>query len=83
MGDMGVLNVRITSLWKLWQDNYDVSSTFKITNQHGLALRFGNIAYLNFESLASKGPASICAERLYIFLWNISDMLVSHSISTF
>jgi hypothetical protein len=59
------LNIRITSLWKFLQGDYYISATFKISSQHGLACHFGDIADLNLESVASKGPSSVYAETYF------------------
>jgi hypothetical protein len=42
-----VPNAKITSLWRLWQGDYDVSATLKTTEEHGLVCHFGDEADLN------------------------------------
>jgi hypothetical protein len=59
-----VLYVTISSQWKRWRRNCDVSATFKRTNKYGLA-HVGDTADLNLESVASEaseGPGSVYAE---------------------
>jgi hypothetical protein len=61
MGTMCVPNVKISSLWELWQAVCDVSARLKKkTHLNGLARHFEDVADLNLECEVSK--ASVYAE---------------------
>jgi hypothetical protein len=79
MGNMCVLNVRVTSQWELWYGDYDVSTTRKITSQHGLSCHFSGIADLNLESTAWKGLASVYVERHFTSSFGTVRTCLSHS----